>query len=141
MPTQTVTPVRGYAHCVVPRCPGTYEQEVDALKVTTSWSFIERGGDIPGEENSQDAARFADEADAVCEHCDGHREVSLSPRPQYQPLSGHDPMGLLGMPQYDPNKVNAPNDQQAAEIEALRTQLEEQRKLIEQALGQKKDEE
>jgi hypothetical protein len=141
MPTQTVTPVRGFAHCVVPRCPGTYESEVDAVKVTTSWTFIERGGDIPGEENSQDAARFADETDATCEHCGGHREVSLSPRPQYQPLSGHDPMGLLGMPQYDPNKINLPNDEQAAEIAALQKRLEEQgellKKLVEQ--GEKGD--
>lgn len=123
MPLVTETPVRAFAHCVVPRCPGAYEAEVDALRVETAFAFTENGGDIPGIERSNVVAQFADEADATCEHCGGHRDVSLTPRPQYQRLSGHDPMGLLGMPQYDPNKVIAPNEAQDAAIEALKAQV------------------
>src|SRR5690349_4786386 len=123
MPTVTVTPVRAFAHCVQPRCPGAYEVEVDANRVETAYSFLDNGGDIPGIERSHVRAEFVNEADATCEHCGSHRDVSLAPRPQYQPLSGHDPMGLLGMPAFDPSKVNAPSDALSAEMEALKAQV------------------
>lgn len=97
MPTITQAPIRGFAHCRNPRCSGNNQEEVDAIQQTESYSFIERGGDLPGEENSIVRVNFAhngvdpntgeynrEQDESLCPHCGLVREVSADPRPSYQ---------------------------------------------------------
>jgi hypothetical protein len=102
MATLALTPIKGYAHCRDPRCIGTEQEEVDAICHTSSWSFVENGGNLPGVERSTEIYVFADEQrDAPCHACGLAREVSAKPRPQYTPLSGHRQDGLLHVKQYN----------------------------------------
>lgn len=102
MATLALTPIRGYAHCRDPRCIGTEQEEVDAVCHTSSWSYVENGGNLPGVERSTEIYVFADEQrDAPCHACGQAREVSAKPRPQYTPLSGHRQDGLLHVKQYN----------------------------------------
>src|SRR3954466_5691424 len=84
MPTITEAPIRAFAHCRNPRCAGNNQEEVDAVQQTESYSFVERGGDLPGEENSIVRVNFASEEDQPCPQCGLLREVTADPRPSYQ---------------------------------------------------------
>lgn len=97
MPRVTEQPVRAFAHCVNPRCPGYAQAEVDALERTTAFTYAERGGDMPGVETSTVNLAFADESDCACPHCGANRDLSDKPRVRYQNLSGHAQDGLLHM--------------------------------------------
>jgi hypothetical protein len=123
MPTVASREQKIYMHCINPRCRGMMEEEVDGLAEETSYLFTDNGGDIPGVERSVVVAKPVHEEDETCPHCGGRRDASLSPRPQYQRLSGHDPMGLLNVPSFDPNKVNTPTDERDAELDALKQRL------------------
>ena len=105
MPTVTETPVEAaWAHCTQPRCPGNNQQQVPAVRRETAHTYRERGGDGPGVESSWVSVAFADEGDVACPSCGRAREVSEQRRQTYAALSGHDPMGLLGAPQFDARK-------------------------------------
>lgn len=125
MPTIIETSVTAYAHCTDPRCPGAYQQPVDGRRIETGWAYTENGGDIPGIERSHVRAEFADPQDAVCPHCSGPRDIALDPRPQYQNLSGKDPMGLLGIAAFDPSKPLLADPGTTAELDALKAQVAE----------------
>ena len=120
MPTAVDEQVQGFAHCVDPRCPGHNQQAVPAIRRETSYTYVERGGDAPGIEQSHVQAVFADEADSVCPACNGQRDISLDPRPQYDPLSGFDPNYLAsgGAQPFDPTVVNSPADEEVAALRA-----------------------
>lgn len=110
MPTVTEIPIKGYAHCRHPRCSGSRQQQVDAIRVEDSWSYVERGGDIPGPESSVVRFRFANEDDIPCPSCKNYREITDSPRPSYEGLSGFSQDGLLDIEinpngsRFDPSK-------------------------------------
>lgn len=104
MPTITQEKVSAYAHCVQPRCRGYQQEEVEALREEAAFSYAERGGDLPGTEASFVSFRFADDDNAPCPHCRGHRDLSPTPRRQYPSVSGFDPNGLLDIQPYDPAK-------------------------------------
>lgn len=95
MPTITETPIQGYAHCRNPRCPGSRQEQVDVVRVEDSFTFVERGGDLPGYENSNVRFRFTDEDQSPCPNCGQHRDVTDTARPSYEALSGYDQSGLL----------------------------------------------
>lgn len=104
MPTITAVPVTGYASCRNALCPGYHEEEVPALREETSFTFGELGGDgvfKHMEERSVVEHKFADETDAPCPGCGRERICSGEPRPQYEGLSGFDPMGLLNVPKFN----------------------------------------
>lgn len=65
------------------------------MQETVEVTYVDAGGDMPGVQNSHVTFRFADEADSPCGTCGHPREVSDQKRRVYQPLSGHDPNGLL----------------------------------------------
>lgn len=83
MPTISQAPVEGFAHCRNPRCQGSQQQKVEALRSEESYTFTEKGGDLPGYENSIVRFAFANEEDKPCPHCGLMREVTESPRPSY----------------------------------------------------------
>lgn len=104
MPALTETPITAYAHCRDARCPGYQQQEVQAVRVETGWTYGENGGDgvfTHMQEKSSVEFRFADDAEAPCPVCTVPREVTGDARPSYQPLSGFDPLGLLSVPKFD----------------------------------------
>lgn len=93
---QTIkTPVKGYAHCVIARCDGNEQEEVDAVSVETQYMFADYGAGVGGIERSMVLVSFADEADAICGFCGGPREVTTQKRIQYDPLSGFDQKYLV----------------------------------------------
>lgn len=129
MPTVTETPVKGYAHCRNARCPGYQQEEIDAVREEKSFTFGDGGGDgvfTHMIERSMVAFLFANPEDAPCPSCREPREVSGDPRPSYQPLSGHDPMGLLQFGGFDPSMVVPPGEDKTAELEAKLAQMQEQ---------------
>jgi hypothetical protein len=96
MPATTQTPVRAWAHCTNPRCPGHEQEEVDALEVETSFFFTDNGGTLPGVERSSVILVWADPEQAAC-RCGRSRDLSGAKRRRYDNLSGFDPDGLLEM--------------------------------------------
>ena len=107
MPTITTQDVQAFAHCRSARCPGYQQQEVPAVREESSQTFGENGGDgvfTHMTERSMVEYQFADQEDVPCPVCSAPREVTGDPRPQYQPLSGHDPLGLLAVPRFDAGK-------------------------------------
>lgn len=130
MPVVTEQPIKAYAHCVKPVCVGTFQEEVDAMRVETGYLFSDNGGDIPGIERSKVEARFLHDEDSTCPHCGSHRDLSLTPRPQYEALSGHPQDGLLGLARFDPGKTSTADDETRAEVEALRAQIAELTDLV-----------
>lgn len=97
MPQVTEAPVKAYAHCIDPLCPGYHQEEIDAQRVETGWTVGENGGDGAFAmliERSVVDYRFENEADRTCPVCAKDRNVTGEPRKQYQALSGHDPMYL-----------------------------------------------
>lgn len=124
MPTPTITQVRAYAHCVRPRCPGYREQEVDAVRREDFYTYAEKGGDLPGIENSFVYLDFADEDERACPSCGQARDLSATARPQYQNISGHDPNGLLDIEPFDPHKQAEIRQQPVADEERQRMESE-----------------
>lgn len=120
-----VTPeqVKAYAHCRNAMCPGYGQQQVDAVRTTVAYTYGDNGADMFKSmvERSVQTIDFASPDDVPCPHCGQARDVTDQERPSYQPLSGHDPMGLVnGGHVFDPNRVNT---QQDAEIAELRAEL------------------
>lgn len=129
-PVSTDTQIEAWANCQYALCPGSGQEKVPAIRNVVEHSFESRGGDIPGVENSQVYLRFVNEADSTCAVCGANRVLSEQVRPTYQPLSGHDPMGLVNgsVARFDPNVRNSPDDQQVAALQAeLEKAREEQR--------------
>src|SRR4051794_39296022 len=106
MPTTTAAEVLAYAHCTEPRCKGYRQQQVMAVRTEDAYTYAERGGDLPGTENSFVRHAFADPAEAICEFCGSPRDISENARPQYQNISQFDPDGLIKLQdegvEYDP---------------------------------------
>lgn len=132
MPTITATPTKAYAHCRDARCPGYHQEAVDAVHEEAFYTFGENGGDgifAHMTESSRVEYRFADETDVPCPVCTQPREITGTPRPQYVNESGHDPLGLLGMPKFNasesaPAHVRGETDE---EMEArLRAEIREE---------------
>lgn len=131
MPHVVTEKVQAYAHCPNARCVGYLQEEVPAERVETNYLYTDNGGDLPGVERSNSHFRWPDGVDVSCPGCGGLRELSASPRPSYQPLSGYDPMGLLGAAKFNPAKVNTEAD---ARVAALEAQLASQGELLTQLL-------
>lgn len=84
MPTITVQPVQGYAHCRDSMCPGNEQEQVLALREQSDLYYKEWDPDgVPGIMNSTSRLMFADSDDATCPHCGESREVTDQVRPIY----------------------------------------------------------
>jgi hypothetical protein len=131
MPTVVPTPIQGYAHCRDARCPGYAQEAVPAVREEASYTFGENGGDgifTHMIESSRVEYVFADAGDAPCPVCSVAREVTAEPRPQYINESGHDPMGLLGLPKFNASEVPAAVGESDDAMEArLRREIAEER--------------
>jgi hypothetical protein len=95
MPTTTAAEVTAYAHCTEPRCRGYRQEQVQVVRTEDAYTYAEKGGDLPGIENSFVHWAFADPSEATCRHCGATRDISEAPRPQYANISQFDPEGLL----------------------------------------------
>ena len=118
--------VVGYAHCRDARCPGYNQVEVPAVKEERFETFGDNGGDgvfMHMVERSHVTFKPANEEDIPCPACHQPREVTGDPRPQYQSLSGHDPMGLIHNAPFDPSVRNTEADAQIAELQATVARL------------------
>lgn len=131
MPTITGVPVRAYAHCRDARCSGYQQEEVDAVREETSFTFGE--GDRLGAgvlqntvEKSHVEYRFADAEQAPCRVCGVPREVTGEPRKQYVNESGFDPMGLLSMPKFDEQQPAALGESDEEMEARLRREIREE---------------
>lgn len=131
MPTITAAPTKAYAHCRDARCPGYQQEEVDAVREETSFTFGE--GDRLGAgvlqntvEKSHVEYRFADESEASCRVCGVPREVTGEPRKQYVNESGFDPMGLLSMPKFDEQQPAALGESDEEMEARLRREIREE---------------
>ena len=127
MPTATIEIVEGFAFCPDPRCPG-YEQVATAVRVTrTAWSYIELGGDLPGDERSMEYESFpleAGEEPPDCPRCGQRMEATTQKRPEYARVSGQDPLRLLSLDQDTIRRtMQADQSGQAVELANLRTEL------------------
>jgi len=87
--------VEAYAFCHNGRCTGYLQEPVQGVRTTTSWTYMDSGGDLPGIEKTTEMVRFADEADGVCPTCEGPRDISEQLRPEYPNISNQDPMGIF----------------------------------------------
>lgn len=133
------TPIQAFAHCINPRCPGHNQEELEVTRTETSHAYRDRGGDMPGIEASFVTFQLSEE-DAPCPHCGRDREVSDQPRRTYAPLSGHDPMGLLQVNQFDPQRQA--EVRQVPPVDEERQAMEAENKLLRErldALEQKGD--
>jgi hypothetical protein len=133
MPSVTESPARAYAHCRNARCPGYQQEEIAGVREEVGFTYRElngnKGAPDPYDgllERSSVRFRFEDESQAPCPACGEAREVTGEPRPSYQPLSGHDPLGLLQFGGFDPSQVVVPDDRTAA----LEAQLQEMREQL-----------
>lgn len=127
MATLTTTELQAYAHCRDPRCAGTEQQPVPALRHLSEWTYVENGGNMPGTERSIAILAFADEpTDAPCPTCSKPRELSEQERPYYTPLSGHRQDGLLHVKNFDASQQPAGNDAVIAQLMAQVAQLSAQ---------------
>jgi hypothetical protein len=110
MPTITEAVQTGFAHCTNPRCPGHDQEEVQIVRRETAFGYDENGGNLPGFERSFVNVGFYNDGtdgkpdESVCPYCHGHREATDQARRQYEPLSGHDPKGLLAVARFDAAK-------------------------------------
>lgn len=129
MPTVTEDPITAWAHCPDATC-NPYEIETPAVRRTTSYTYIDRGGDFPGIESSTSSIVPGDDTQLHCETCGKPLELAKAPRAVYPNESGVDPNGLLGInPRTsDPTLAAAQlAAEQADAIADLRAQLAELR--------------
>lgn len=131
MPRITASSTVAYAHCRDMLCPGYSQEEVEAVNRLFERTIGEMdpkaGVFSPIVETSWTDLEFADPDDVSCEHCDGVREISATPRPTYQRLSGHPQNGLLTMRGFNPE---APRNTEADE-KAAAASAEQNRKIAE----------
>jgi hypothetical protein len=150
MPTAVETRVQAYAHCINPMCPGYGQEEVPAIATETSYTFRDHGGDSREVFRSFIELRFvvdAPESDheaygeqyreaAACGSCGRPRELAATQRPSYQPLSGHDPMGLLNAMPFNPAMKNTQADaDRAEEMATMRREMAELKAMLKDKSG------
>ena len=113
--------VDAFAHCGVPICDGHEQQPVKGVIEEIGVTFIERGGDLGGYENTHSYLNFASEEDRACPSCGRDREISVQARLEHAP-SGYDPKFLV----YEKfgEKIAEQKDEKDQQIAELKAQLD-----------------
>jgi hypothetical protein len=94
--------IDGYVFCADQRCPNYNQKPYTVRRRKTSWSFMDSGGDLPGEEKAIFQVDFPLEDGQTPPDCDlcGERLVATDQeRPVYARISGQDPMRILNLEQ------------------------------------------
>lgn len=90
------TPIRAWAHCSDPLCPGGLQEEVDGISTLRERTYWESAGNEgppsknfenplgPYTETSWITISFANEDDAPCPECGQPREITDQVRPVYE---------------------------------------------------------
>lgn len=114
-----------FLHCRDARCPGYQQEQVKGTREEHGFTYQELNNDPVATdifatmiERSQVVFTPNDLDVLPCPECGVEREATGDPRPQYLPLSGKDPMGLVGGPKFNPSVVNTEADARVAELEA-----------------------
>lgn len=116
----TEAPVRAFAHCPDPRCPGNAQEEIDGVVRHTDVLYTDTDPNgIPGVEKSYESVAFADESEAPCPHCETFREITQQKRPVYENRSRQDPNELLRRQDI----ADSAKDEEVARLNAVIDQL------------------
>lgn len=141
-------PVFVYKHCYNQACLKyhnlqeniDFEEKIPGMREETSFTYADRGGDMPGVENTHVRWLPQDETQMVCSECDSPTNISGEPSRKLAQYGVGPGMGLKGAERaaaLAASKANENNASTHNEIAELKSQLERQSKLIELAL--KKD--
>lgn len=124
MPIVTEHQLKGYAWCSNPLCHDQKQVEVGLLKRETQLTYRDSGGDSAGTEKSFVTFGIEKDEDASCQ-CGRPRVMSVQPRRQIAPLSGHDPNYIArNGSDYDPSRpVLIPGSGPNPEVEALKARI------------------
>lgn len=130
-------PVFVYVHCYNGACPNyhnlqanlDFERKVPGIREETQYTYVDRGGDMPGIENTHVSWHVQDEADAKCSECGD--PVNISQNPSYKLMQyGVGPgTGLKGaeraaaLAAAKVNEANAAKDVEIAELRAEMAKL------------------
>jgi len=143
------TPVHVYVHCYNQACLKyhnkqenlDFEEKIPGIREETSFTYADRGGDMPGIENTHVRFLPQDTKYLKCDDCGSPMNISGTPSVKLAQYGVGPGMGLKGaeraaaLASAQANESNAGRD---AELAQLKAQLEQQSKLIELALKQDK---
>lgn len=141
-------PVYVYKHCYNQACvlyhnlqeSIDHEEKVPGFREETSFTYADRGGDMPGVENTHVRWLPQDESHMECSECGTPTNVSGEPSRKLAQYGVGPGMGLKGAERaaaLAAAKTNEANASTTNEIAELRQQLRDQSKLIELALKSK----
>jgi hypothetical protein len=135
-------PVFVYVHCYNQVCPLyhnlqealDFERKVPGIREETQYTYLDRGGDMPGIENTHVNWLPADPQDAICPECGDACNVSQNQSYKLQQFGVGPGMGLKGAERaaaVAAAKVNEANAAQDVEVAELKKQLAKQQGLLE----------
>jgi len=93
MSTTTETPHELYVSCRTPSCPGFAQRVVEGVARHISFSYLDLGGDLGGQEERSTIQYVPVDEDLVggsCERCGSALLVAEKPRAEYPKLSQED---------------------------------------------------
>lgn len=130
-----------YVHCINPNCESfhdlheglKHELKVPGLRNETMYTFADRGGDLPGPENSHVSWACLEADDAVCPDCGGNRNVSHDPSREIQRHNLGPGDGLKGMERAAALALSKSNQHTDSEVEALKAQVAELTGLVKES--------
>lgn len=143
------TPVFVYVSCYNQACARyhnlqsnlDFEEKVPGIREETAFTYADRGGDMPGIENTHVRWAPQDIKYLKCEECGHPTTVSGTKSVKIQAYGVGPGTGLKGAERaaaLAASKVQAENASSNAEIAALKSQMEQQNKMIELLLKQDK---
>jgi hypothetical protein len=90
------TRVDGYVSCHDPRCPGYEQKPVQVIRETVQLTYRENGArDGVVLDAVERESVYIRQTDQTCEYCGGPVILSDQERPEYDRISGQDPLALL----------------------------------------------
>jgi hypothetical protein len=131
-----------YVHCYDQACPKyhnlqaglDFERKVPGIREETSYTYVDRGGDMPGVENTHVAWHVQDDSDSRCPECGGSMNISNNPSHKLAQYGVGPGTGLKGAERaaaLAAAKVNESNVAKDVEIADLRSQMARMEGLME----------
>jgi hypothetical protein len=134
-----------YVHCYNQAClryhnPQVnleHERKVPGIREEISYTYIDRGGDMPGVENTHVNWLVVDETDSRCPDCGDPLNISNTPSYKLMQYGVGPGTGLKGAERaaaLAASKVNEANAAKDVEIADLRTQMARMERLMEKMI-------
>lgn len=135
-------PVFVYVHCYNQACVKyhnlqvnlDFERKVPGIREETSYTYVDRGGDMPGVENTHVVWHVQDPADATCDGCGGAMNISQTPSYKLMQYGVGPGTGLKGAERaaaLAAKQVNDANEAKDVEIAELRGEMAKMHGLME----------